>query len=146
MAQYTYHCATRVPYTPVTLPAKESDSTSNQHVARISYSILPSNLLTVCGVCLGGQVEDTEAFASRVQRAMAKTLSLNSMELLEEAEIPDEVTWNISPLFDSALFTIYIIYSTCSTCCAVRDGIFIIAGKIKISLLLLLLLRPRLSF
>lgn len=39
----------------------------------------------------GFQVEDTEAFASRVQRAMAKTLSLNSMELLEEADIPDEV-------------------------------------------------------
>lgn len=36
-------------------------------------------------------MEDTEAFANRVQRAMAKTLNLGSMELLEEAEIPDEV-------------------------------------------------------
>eukprot|EP00903_Cladosiphon_okamuranus_P010270 g9724.t1 len=38
----------------------------------------------------GFQVEDTEAFATRVQRAMAKTLNLGSMDLLEEAEIPDE--------------------------------------------------------
>lgn len=37
------------------------------------------------------QVEDTEAFANRVQGAMAKTLNLDSMDLLEEAEIPDEV-------------------------------------------------------
>ena len=37
------------------------------------------------------QVEDTEAFTNRVQRAMAKTLNLSSMDLLEEAEIPDEV-------------------------------------------------------
>lgn len=37
------------------------------------------------------QVEDTKAFANRVQRAMAQTLNLSSMELLEEAEIPDEV-------------------------------------------------------
>ncbi|CAN0442807.1 unnamed protein product, partial [Ectocarpus sp. 13 AM-2016] len=36
------------------------------------------------------QVEDTEAFANRVQRAMAKTLNLSSMDLLEEMEIPDE--------------------------------------------------------
>ncbi|CAB1121234.1 HSP90 [Ectocarpus sp. CCAP 1310/34] len=35
-------------------------------------------------------VEDTEAFANRVQRAMAKTLNLSSMDLLEEVEIPDE--------------------------------------------------------
>ncbi|CAN0000569.1 unnamed protein product [Ectocarpus sp. 8 AP-2014] len=35
-------------------------------------------------------VEDTEAFANRVQRAMAKTLNLSSMDLLEEMEIPDE--------------------------------------------------------
>lgn len=43
-------------------------------------------------------MEDTEAFASRVQRAMAKTLSLNSMELLEEADIPDEVRWKYEAL------------------------------------------------
>ena len=42
-----------------------------------------------CFVC--SQVEDTEAFTNRVQRAMAKTLNLSSMDLLEEAEIPDEV-------------------------------------------------------
>lgn len=40
---------------------------------------------------LSFQVEDTEAFANRVQRAMAKTLNLSSMDLLEEMEIPDEV-------------------------------------------------------
>ncbi|CAM9967816.1 unnamed protein product [Ascophyllum nodosum] len=38
----------------------------------------------------GFQVEDTESFASRVQRIMAKTLNLSSLELLDEAEIPDE--------------------------------------------------------
>ena len=37
------------------------------------------------------KVEDTESFASRVQRIMAKTLNLSSLELLDEAEIPDEV-------------------------------------------------------
>ncbi|CAM9424174.1 unnamed protein product [Hapterophycus canaliculatus] len=35
-------------------------------------------------------VEDTEAFASRVQRAMAKTLNLGSMDLLDEMDIPEE--------------------------------------------------------
>lgn len=40
----------------------------------------------------GFQVDDTEAFSSRVHRAMAKTLNLSSMELLEEADIPDEVS------------------------------------------------------
>lgn len=40
---------------------------------------------------LSFQVEDTEAFANRVQRTMAKTLNLSSMDLLEEMEIPDEV-------------------------------------------------------
>lgn len=36
-------------------------------------------------------MEDTEAFASRVHRVMAKTLNIMSMELLEEADIPEEV-------------------------------------------------------
>lgn len=40
----------------------------------------------------GFQVDDTEAFSGRVHRAMAKTLNLSSMELLEEADIPDEVS------------------------------------------------------
>lgn len=39
----------------------------------------------------GFQVDDTEAFSTRVHRAMAKTLNLSSMELLEEADIPEEV-------------------------------------------------------
>lgn len=49
------------------------------------------NDTSVALLCVGSQVDDTEAFASRVHRAMAKTLNLGSMELLEEAEIPDEV-------------------------------------------------------
>lgn len=43
-------------------------------------------------VASGFQVEDVESFSSRVHRAMAKTLNLTDMELLPEADIPDEAS------------------------------------------------------
>lgn len=38
----------------------------------------------------GFTIEDIDGFSSRVHRAMAKTMSLGSMDLLPEADIPDE--------------------------------------------------------
>lgn len=61
---------------------EDPDSEATKDLAWLLYE----TALTASGF----QVEDTEAFANRVQRAMAKTLNLSSMDLLEEAEIPDE--------------------------------------------------------
>ncbi|CAM9831987.1 unnamed protein product [Discosporangium mesarthrocarpum] len=38
----------------------------------------------------GFTVDDTEAFSARVYRSMASTLNIESLEPLEEAEVPEE--------------------------------------------------------
>lgn len=47
------------------------------------------------------QVEDVEGFSARVHRAMAKTMNLGTMDLLPEADIPEEVNNTCTRLQES---------------------------------------------
>ncbi|CAN0385945.1 unnamed protein product [Pylaiella littoralis] len=67
------------------LNSKIEEDPESQETKDMSW-LLYETALTASGFL----VEDTTAFANRVQRVMAKSLNLSSMELLEEAEIPDE--------------------------------------------------------
>ncbi|CAM9869682.1 unnamed protein product [Scytosiphon promiscuus] len=67
------------------LNKKIEEDPDSEEIQDLSW-LLYETALTASGF----QVEDTEAFANRVQRAMAKTLNLGSMDLLDEMEIPEE--------------------------------------------------------